>query len=95
MNHTDVLQVPHLTEKSILQNEGGNQVSFVVHPNANKIAVKQAVEKLFGVTVLKVRTINVDGKRKRMGRFVGRRADWKKAIVTLKDGDKIEYFEGA
>ena len=90
-----VLKTPHLTEKSILQKEIRNQVTFVVEPNANKIEIKRAVEELFKVTVLQVHTINMRGKKKRLGRFTGRRPNWKKAMVTLQDGDHIEYFEGA
>jgi large subunit ribosomal protein L23 len=90
-----VLKTPHLTEKSILQKEIGNQVTFVVEPDANKIEIKKAVEELFKVTVLQVHTINMRGKKKRLGRFTGRRPNWKKAMVTLKEGDRIEYFEGA
>jgi large subunit ribosomal protein L23 len=90
-----MLKRPHLTEKSILQKELGNQVTFEVDPGANKIQIKQAVETQFKVTVLGVHTINTRGKKKRLGRFTGRRPNWKKAIVTLKEGDRIEYFEGA
>lgn len=90
-----LLKTPHLTEKSVIQKELQNQVSFVVDPRANKIEIKNAIESLFDVTVLNVNTLNFKGKLKRLGRFSGRRADWKKAVVTLKEGDKIEYFEGA
>ena len=90
-----LLKTPHLTEKSVLQKELANQITFAVGRQANKIEIKRAVEKTFNVTVLNVNTINVHGKQKRLGRFTGRRPDWKKAVVTLKAGDKIEYFEGA
>ena len=90
-----VLKTPRLTEKSVLQKEMSNQVTFMVSKDANKIEIKKTIEKVFKVTVLNVNTISNRGKKKRMGRFTGRRPDWKKAIVTLKDGDKIEYFEGA
>lgn len=90
-----LLKTPHLTEKSVLQKELANQITFTVERHANKIEIKRAVEKTFNVTVLNVNTINVHGKHKRLGRFTGRRPDWKKAVVTLKEGDKIEYFEGA
>jgi len=67
---------------------------FVVHKNANKTEIKNALESIFGVKVAKVNTINMRGKMKRMGRFVGKRPDWKKAIVTLTDDSKtIEFFE--
>ena len=90
-----VLKTPRLTEKSVLQKEVSNQVTFVVSKEANKIEIKRTIEQVFKVTVLNVNTISNRGKKKRMGRFSGRRPDWKKAIVTLKEGDKIEYFEGA
>lgn len=90
-----LLRAPHLTEKTVIQKEETNQVTFMVDKAANKIEIKRAVESLFKVTVLNVNTINTRGKHKRLGRFVGKRADWKKAVVTLKDGDRIEYFEGA
>lgn len=90
-----VLKAPHLTEKTVLQKEMANQVTFAVEPGANKIEIKQAIESLFKVSVLEVNTIAMRGKRKRLGRFVGKRPDWKKAVVTLKEGDRIEYFEGA
>ena len=90
-----VLREPRLTEKTWGQKETTNQVTFVVDPNANKIAIKQAIEETFKVTVLGVNTIKVRGKEKRMGRYTGKRPDWKKAVITLKEGDRIEYFEGA
>jgi large subunit ribosomal protein L23 len=90
-----VLKAPHLTEKSVIQKDASNQVTFLVDRGANKIEIKRAVESLFKVTVLRVNTVSTRGKYKRMGRFMGRRPDWKKAMVTLKAGDRIEYFEGA
>ncbi|HKI97141.1 MAG TPA: 50S ribosomal protein L23 [bacterium] len=90
-----VLKAPHLTEKSVIQKETFNQVTFLVDRDANKIEIKRVVQDLFKVTVLRVNTVNTRGKKKRMGRFAGRRPDWKKAMVTLKEGDRIEYFEGA
>ena len=86
---------PRLSEKSMLQKEAHNQVTFMVDTSANKIEIKRAVEKMFKVTVLRVNTITGHGKHKRMGRFIGRRPDFKKAVITLKEGDRIEYFEGA
>jgi len=71
-----------------------NKYSFYVDTKTNKIEIKKAVEELFKVTVLKVHTTSVKGKLKRMGRYAGKTPDRKKAIVTLKDGDKIEIFEG-
>jgi len=86
---------PLITEKSTLLKEEDNQYLFEVERSANKIEIKKAVEYLFKVRVAKVRTINVLGKVKRLGRRYGKRPDWKKAIVTLKEGDRIEFFEGA
>ena len=90
-----ILKHPHLTEKTWFQKELANMVTFMVDTNANKPEIKKAVEQMFKVTVESVRTVKLPGKYKRMGRFVGQRPDRKKAIVTLKAGDKIEYFEGA
>jgi len=89
-----IIKRPLITEKSTRQKEEGNQIAFVVDPKANKIEIRQAVEKLFKVKVLRVRTMNLVGKRKRLGRFFGWESDWKKAIVTLREGDRIEFFEG-
>lgn len=93
--HYDILRSPLITEKTNLQKSDSNQVSFRVDVKATKKEIKAAVEKIFGVTVLNVHTMRQLGKIKRMGRFMGRRPGWKKAIVTLKPGDKIQYFEGA
>jgi large subunit ribosomal protein L23 len=89
-----IIRRPLVTEKSTAQKESGNQVTFEVHQNANKIEIRDAVEKLFKVKVLGVNTIALEGKRKRVGRSMGRRPNWKKAIVTLKQGDTIDFFEG-
>jgi len=75
------------------QGKVGNRYFFEVHPDANKIQIAQAVKAVFGVEAVKVRTMNQSGKRKRLGRFEGHRADWKKAIVTLKPGQTIDLFE--
>lgn len=85
---------PLLTEKGTRLKEEGNQYIFRVAKTANKVEIKQAIEQLFKVTVLTVRTTRVQGKVKRLGRFQGRRPDWKKAIATLKEGDSIELYEG-
>jgi large subunit ribosomal protein L23 len=89
-----IIRRPLITEKSTRQKEEGNQIAFVVDPKANKIEIRQAVEKLFKVKVLRVRTMHLVGKQKRLGRFTGWKSDWKKAIVTLREGDRIEFFEG-
>ena len=86
---------PLLTEKGTRLKEAGNQYLFRVAKTANKIEIKQAIEQLFKVTVLDVRTLRVRGKTKRLGRFQGRRPDWKKAVATLKEGETIELYEGA
>ncbi len=87
----DVLIKPIVSEKSMAMMEE-NKVSFVVDRKANKIDIKNAVQEKFKVTVLDVTTRNYRGKVRRMGRYVGTRPDTKRAIVTLKDGDKIEFF---
>ena len=94
MNITDVLKRPLITEKATLLKESSNAVCFAVDSRANKNQIQDAVEKLFKVKVVDVKTMNVSGKTKRRGRTVGRRPGWKKAVVVLKAGDKIEFFEG-
>ena len=89
----EVLVRPVISEKSVGMVEE-NKYSFWVNPAANKIEVKAAVEKMFKVHVEDVRTINVHGKMKRVGRYAGKTSDRKKAIVTLKVGDRIEGFAG-
>ena len=83
-----------LTEKGEMLKEEQNKVFFHVQMNANKVEVKQAVEKLFDVTVDDVNMMVVRGKPKRVGRMMSKRPNWKKAIVTLAEGDTIEFFEG-
>lgn len=94
MNLSDVIKRPLITEKSNVLRGVSNSVQFAVDPRANKKEVREAVERHFKVKVLDVRTLNVAGKTKRRGKTVGLRPGWKKAIVTLKEGDKIEFFEG-
>jgi len=89
-----VIKEPHVTEKGNLQKEGTNQVSFKVHKNANKVEIRRAVETLFKKKVLDVQTMNVKGKKRRLGRNIGKRPDWKKAVVKLAPGENIEFFEG-
>ncbi|MFQ5848136.1 MAG: 50S ribosomal protein L23 [Candidatus Methylomirabilales bacterium] len=88
-----VIRRPVVTEKGTVLKEQ-NKYCFEVDRRANKVEVKQAVEALFHVKVTAVHTVAMRGRTKRVGRFVGRTSDWKKAIVTLKDGDSIEFFEG-
>ncbi|MGA2315824.1 MAG: 50S ribosomal protein L23 [Thermodesulfobacteriota bacterium] len=90
-----IIRRPLITEKSTRQKEENRQYVFEVHRDANKIEIQSAVERLFKVKVLQVRTSNVLGKIKRLGRRYGKRPDWKKAIITLKEGDRIDFFEGA
>lgn len=94
MDAFHIIKKPLVTEKSTALQEDGNWLAFQVHPDANKIEIKAAVEKIFNVTVLQVNTLNVQGKTKRFGKNVGVSKGWKKAMLRLKDGDKIEMFEG-
>lgn len=89
-----ILKRPFLTEKGTDQKEVFNKYLFEVDRSANKIQIRSAVEKIFNVKVDDVHTVNVKGKVKRVGRNTGRRPDWKKAVVTLKAGEKIETIEG-
>ncbi|PYM12825.1 MAG: 50S ribosomal protein L23 [Candidatus Rokuibacteriota bacterium] len=91
----DIIIRPLMTEKSMGQKEELNTVTFQVRCDANKIEVRSAVETIFNVKVVDVRTASFQGKLKRMGRHQGRRPDWKKAIVKLAPGHKIELVEGA
>ena len=89
----EIIIKPVVTEKSVdLMQE--NKYCFKVAKDANKIDIKNAIEEIFKVTVENVNTVNVHGKMKRMGRTQGKTASWKKAIVTLREGDSIEVFEG-
>ena len=90
-----ILRKPLLTERSTDQRERLNKVTLVVHPDANKIEIKRAVEENLKVKVAKVNVIRMPGKKKRLGKFEGRRSDWKKAVVTLKQGEKLGIFESA
>lgn len=90
MNDHDIIQTASLTEKSTLMSEKLNKYVFRVNPRANKIQIKQAIERLFQKRVLDVNTSNYSGKEKRVRGPLGRRPHWKKAIVTLKEGEKID-----
>jgi len=95
MNANQVIRRPLVTEKSTMLREDTNVIAFEVDPHANKIEVKKAVEELFKVKVEEVRLFNVRGKMKRMGRWAGRRRDWRKAYVRLKEGEKApDFVEG-
>ena len=95
MNLVDVVQGPVITEKGTLVGEVANQVVFRVHPRANKVEIRHAIETLFKVKVVSVRTSQHLGKLRRVGRHLGRRPSWKKAYVTLAEGNRIYFFEGA
>jgi len=95
MNPNQIIRRPLVTEKSTIMRESSNVIAFEVDPKANKIQVKDAVEKLFNVKVEEVRLFNIHGKMKRMGRFEGKRRDWRKAYVRLKAGEKApDFIEG-
>ena len=95
-NMYEVIRRPLITEKTTALKETQRSLCFEVHRDASKPEIKKAVESLFGVKVADVRVANVHGKVKRQGRYVGRRSDWKKAYVVLKQGEKmIEFFEQA
>jgi large subunit ribosomal protein L23 len=89
-----VIKAAHITEKGTLQKELQNQIALKVDRRANKVEIRRAVETLFKTKVVDVKTMNIKGKRRRVGRTVGKRADWKKAVVKLAPGESIEFFEG-
>ncbi len=90
----EVIQRPLVTEKSNIGREEQNLVTLAVDPRANKHDVRRAVEELFDVDVLDVHTMRMPRKTRRVGKFVGRKPEWKKAIVRLAEGQTIEFFEG-
>jgi large subunit ribosomal protein L23 len=94
MNPYEIIRGPVITEKGTIQKELNNQLTFEVDRRANRVEIRHAVEKVFNVRVEKVRTMQIKGKVKRLGRSMGKRRDWKKAIVTLAEGQNIEFFEG-
>ena len=91
----DIIRRPVITEKTSIQKEVSNQFTFEVDRTANRLEIKKAVESVFNVKVAGVRTMQVKGKTKQRGRIAGKRRDWKKAIVTLMPGERIDFFEGA
>jgi large subunit ribosomal protein L23 len=96
MKLTDVIRRPLITEKTTIIRDDGRTIVFQVAKDANKIDIKRAVEQLLGAKVESVRTSLAHGKMKRQGRYVGRRADWKKAYVKLREGEKMpEFLQGA
>ena len=94
MNLHDIIRRPLLTEKSNIAREEENIATFAVDPRANKHEIQRAVESLFDVEVLEVRTMRQPRKKRRVGRNIGYRPEWKKAIVRLAKGQSIEFFEG-
>lgn len=89
-----IIKRPIVTEKTTLQKEAANQVTFEVDRGANRVDIKRAVEKAFQVKVMNVQTMQVTGKMKRRGRILGKRRNWKKATVRLMPGERIEFFDG-
>ena len=93
MNIYSIIKKPHVTEKTSLGTAAANTITLVVDCDSNKIEIKRAVETLFKVNVTSVRTVNVAGKVKRFGRSYGKRQNWKKAYITLKEGQTVDFFE--
>jgi len=93
VNRYGIIDCPLVTEKSTALRETYNQYSFVADARANRSEIKKAIEETLKVKVDKVRIVNVLGKTKRLNRFVGKRPDWKKALVTLKKGEKLALFD--
>lgn len=94
MINYDIIKRPLITEKTSIQKELHNQLSFEVDRRANRIEIKRAIESIFNVRVASVKTMQVRGKVKRRGRIEGKRRDWKKAVVRLEPGQRIDFFEG-
>ena len=94
LNKYDIIKRPISTEKTTLQKEMLNQVTFEVDRRANRLEIEKRVEEIFKVRVASVRTMQVKGKKKQRGRIIGKRKNWKKAIVKLMPGERIEFFEG-
>ena len=90
----EIIKRPLITEKTSIQKEMNNQLTFEVDRRANRIEIKQAIETVFKVRVSDVKTMQVRGKIKQRGRIIGKRRDWKKAIVKLMPGERIDFFEG-
>jgi large subunit ribosomal protein L23 len=94
MNPYDIIKRPLITEKTSIQKENYNQITFEVDRKANRVEIKRAIENIFNVNVATVKTMQIKGKTKQRGRIVGKRRDWKKAIVKLMPGERIDFFEG-
>jgi large subunit ribosomal protein L23 len=95
MNPYDIIKRPLITEKTSIQKEDYNQMSFEVDRKANRVEIKRAIENIFKVNVDTVRTMQIKGKTKQRGRILGKRRNWKKAVVKLMPGERIDFFEGA
>ena len=95
MNPYDIIKRPLITEKTSIQKENYNQMSFEVDRKANRVEIKRAIENIFKVNVDTVRTMQIKGKTKQRGRILGKRRNWKKAVVKLMPGERIDFFEGA
>ena len=96
MKITEIIRRPLITEKTSIQREDGRTIVFQVAAAANKVQIKRAIEQLLGAKVAGIRTSIAHGKIKRQGRYAGQRPDWKKAYVTLREGEKMpEFLEGA
>jgi large subunit ribosomal protein L23 len=93
MNIYDVIKKPLITEKTTVEKDERNVIAFVVNRAANKIEIKAAVKQLFNAEVASVNTVNVAGKSKRTAKGIGKRSNWKKAYVTLKEGSNVDFFE--
>lgn len=93
MNIYSVIKKPLVTEKTTIEKDENNVIAFIVDNDANKIEIKNAVKTLFNVEVESVKTVNVAGKVKRVGKNTGKRSNWKKAYVTLKEGHNVDFFE--
>ena len=94
MDIYSVIKEPHIAEKANLLKETNNQIVLKVDPRANKIEIKKAAELLFKTKVIEVQTQNMKGKKRRVGRNIGKKPDWKKAVVKLVPGESIEFFDG-
>jgi large subunit ribosomal protein L23 len=94
MSAENIVISPLVTEKGTVVGEKSHQVVFRIRPNASKAQIREVIEDSFKVTVEKIRTANFLGKQRRRGRTLGHRPNWKKAYITLKEGDRIEIFEG-
>lgn len=93
-DYTQIIYRPIVTEKGTMLRQESNQIVLAVKKDANKIEIKKAVEELFNVHVEEVKTMNINGKSKRWGMHNYKRSDWKKAIVKLKAGESVEFYEG-